>query len=355
MRGLVSVREVRMNVSWHKLVPIGEFPHPSGVTQVIDRPAVVSMAKSFDGSAKTLIDFDHYSDLSADDQTVLNGLGLQLPSEAAGWVTAVEPRADGLWGAIDWTPAGAAALLNKTYRFLSPVWLRSACETVAAGRLRPLSLAKLGLTNEPNIRAMPALANRADTDRLAGPDVLVNSAPADSGTTSPGAPGRKESNMDFKAELLALLGLPAEATDEQISAACAAKKTKDTEVQNRATAAEGKVVQFETAALVAQVETDLATHGAKIANRDQWKAALMANRAETIKLLEALPEPSQKLLNRRDAKQPTIPGAGADATTIANRRKEQDTKIDEAQREFRCPSRAQAYNIAAARNPELFA
>jgi hypothetical protein len=61
------------------------------------------------------------------------------------------------------------------------------------------------------------------------------------------------------------------------------------------------------------------------------------------------------LLNRRDAKQPTTPGAGADATTIANRRKEQDTKIDEAQREFRCPSRAQAYNIAAARNPELFA
>jgi hypothetical protein len=48
-----------MSASWHKLVPIGEFSHPSGVTQVIDRPAVVSMAKSFDGSAKTLIDFDH--------------------------------------------------------------------------------------------------------------------------------------------------------------------------------------------------------------------------------------------------------------------------------------------------------
>ena len=342
-----------MSASWHKLVPIGEFSHPSGVTQVIDRPAVVSMAKSFDGSAKTLIDFDHYSDLSAGDLAILNSLGVQLPSEAAGWVTAVESRADGLWGAIDWTPAGATALLNKTYRFLSPVWLRSACETVATGKLRPLSLAKLGLTNEPNIRAMPALANRADTDRLAGPDVLVNSAPADSGTTSPGAPGRKESNMDFKAELLALLGLPAEATDEQISAACAAKKTKDTEVQNRATAAESKVAQFETAALVAQVEADLATHGAKIANRDQWKAALMANRAETIKLLEALPEPSQKLLNRRDAKQPTT-GAGADATTLANRRKEQDIKINEAQRDFRCTSRAQAYTLAAARNPELF-
>ena len=342
-----------MSASWHKLVPIGEFPHPSGVTQVIDAPAVVSMAKSFDGSAKTLIDFDHYSDLSAGDLAILNGLGVQLPSEAAGWVTAVEPRADGLWGSIDWTPAGAAALLNKTYRFLSPVWLRSACETVAAGKLRPLSLAKLGLTNEPNIRAMPALANRADTDRLAGPDVLVNSAPADSGTTSPGAPGRKESNMDFKAELLALLGLPAEATDEQISAACAAKTTKDTEVQNRATAAEGKVVQFETAALVAQVEADLATHGAKIANRDQWKAALMANRAETIKLLEALPEPSQKLLNRREAKQPTTPGVGE--TTLANRRQMQDEAVTKVMNETGCNTRAAAYHIAASRNPELFA
>lgn len=168
--------------------------------------------------------------------------------------------------------------------------------------------------------------------------------------------------MDFKAELLALLGLNADATDEAIASACAARKT---EVANRAAlqierdTLANRVTELETwktgrerLDLETQVETDLTLHAGKIANRDQWKAALLANRAETIKLLEALPAPSQQLLNRRDAKQPQT--TGADETTIANRRKEQNDKIETTQREFHCATRAQAYQIAAARNPELF-
>jgi hypothetical protein len=79
----------------------------------------------------------------------------------------------------------------------------------------------------------------------------------------------------------------------------------------------------------------------------------MANRAETIKLLEALPEPSQKLLNRREAKQPTTPGVGE--TTLANRRQMQDEAVTKVMNETGCNTRAAAYHVAASRNPELFA
>jgi phage I-like protein len=368
-----------MNPSWHKLVPIGEFPHPSGVTQVIDRRAVNAMAAGFDPYSKALVDFDHYSDLLPEDRAAVDKLGIQFPSAAAGWVTTVEPRDDGLWGSIDWTGAGAAALLNKEYRFLSPVWLRSACERIDAGRLRPISLEKLGLTNEPNIRAIPALCNRDDAERISAPavclypaDTLANrvpsqtpaqaAAPAEPGTEhSPETGGKESTIMDFKAELLAMLGLYADATDEQISSAVAAKKAKDAEtatkaderdaMTNRATAAEAKLLAFETAALAAQVEADLQKHAGKIVNREQWKKALLANRAGALELLEALPEPTQRVLNRRDARPPESLDA---ESRLANRRNEQDQAVDRIMSERRCRTRAEAWEIASHQNPELF-
>ena len=169
--------------------------------------------------------------------------------------------------------------------------------------------------------------------------------------------------MDFKAELLAMLGLNADATDEQISAAVAAKKAKDAEtstveadrdaMKNRAEAAEAKVVKFESAALESQVEADLTKHAGKIANRDQWKKALIANRAGALELLEALPEPAQRVLNRRDAKTPADTGADSDATRLANRRSEQIAFVNRVADECRLSITA-AWPVAAQRNPDLF-
>lgn len=192
---------------------------------------------------------------------------------------------------------------------------------------------------------------------------LVNTAPADSGRTQPGDAGGRRSAMDHKAELLALLGLPAEATDEQISTAAAAKKgelangaavaQERDQLKNRAEAAEAKLAEHERRALEAQVEADLEKFADRIANREQWKQALLANREQALQLLEATPPATQRLLNRREARTPDG-AAAADAQALANRRREQDEVVGQVQKEFNCATRAQAWEIARNRKPELF-
>ena len=90
----------------HMLVPVGEFPHPSGVVQVIDQAAVVGMSKAFDPSRKVLVDRDHYSDLTNTERAKLAEMGIQLSSEAAGWISDLENRGGGEAISIDF-PVGA--------------------------------------------------------------------------------------------------------------------------------------------------------------------------------------------------------------------------------------------------------
>ena len=334
----------------HPVIVTGADGNPATVIQVVDPAACMAMVNRFAQekaarpAVELLVDYDHFSEDT--DKT----------SEAAGWIQALENRADGLYARIQWTDQGESAVRGRRYRFLSPVWNRSECESASAGRVRPLRLDRAAVTNDPNIKGMAPLFNRTAPGAA---------APAEPGPKqSPGDTGRKESTMDFKAELLAMLGLNADATDEQISAAVAAKKAKDAEtstveadrdaMKNRAEAAEAKVVQFERAALESQVEADLTKHAGKIANRDQWKKALIANRAGALELLEALPEPAQRVLNRRDAKTPADTGADSDATRLANRRKDQDAAVSETLKKHSCTTRAQAWEIAASTNPELF-
>jgi phage I-like protein len=231
----------------HPIV-IGDDAAPVRIVQVVDAAACEAMANRFAQeraarpAAELLVDYDHFSEDT--DKT----------SEAAGWIQELQNRADGLYARIQWTDNGEAAVRGRRYRFLSPVWNRSECEVIAAGRVRPMRLDRAAVTNDPNIKGMAPLINRTAP--------IVAAAPADSGSESP-ATGGKESKMDYKAELLAMLGLNAEATDEEISAAVAAKKAKDAEtagavaerdaISNRAQAAEAKVAEFETAALAAQV------------------------------------------------------------------------------------------------------
>ena len=137
---------------WFHLVPVGEFAHDSGVMQVVDQAAIASLANRFVPSA--LVDFDHFS------------YDPERSSEAAAWVDAVEARADGLWGKLRLTDVGEPALTNGRYRFLSPVWLPSDVESLGSGpdgrtRVRPLRLDTVGLTNNPNMRGMVPLTNRA--------------------------------------------------------------------------------------------------------------------------------------------------------------------------------------------------
>ncbi len=128
-----------------QIVPKGEHPHPSGVVQVCDDEALDAMVKEFHNNARkpnfpgVLLDYDHMSQDS------------DKYSNAAGWLSDLQKRSDGLWAKANWSTSGEQAVRGGEYRFVSPVWNRSECAKLDGNRLRPLKLDTVALTNDPNI------------------------------------------------------------------------------------------------------------------------------------------------------------------------------------------------------------
>ncbi|OQA30263.1 MAG: Mu-like prophage I protein [Betaproteobacteria bacterium ADurb.Bin341] len=141
---------------WVQVTPCGEFPHVgAGVTQVIDREACDRIAADFVGRKSdsnypgVLVDFDHFS------------LDTEKSSEAAGWISDLEARDTGLWARVRWSDAGLSAVQGGRFRLMSPVFPPpSHCEDLGGGKIRPVMLVSVALTNEPNIKGGRPLANR---------------------------------------------------------------------------------------------------------------------------------------------------------------------------------------------------
>ena len=141
---------------WVQVTPCGEFPHVgAGVTQVIDRESCDRIAANFNGRKSdsnfpgVLVDFDHFS------------LDTEKSSEAAGWIFDLESRETGLWARVRWSDAGLAAVQGGRFRLMSPVFPPpSACEDLGGGKIRPVMLVSVALTNEPNIKGGRPIANR---------------------------------------------------------------------------------------------------------------------------------------------------------------------------------------------------
>ena len=139
---------------WFQISAIGDFPHATtGLVQVIDADAVSAIVQKFSEEATkpnfpgVLVDWDHAS------------LDLDKPTEAAGWIMALEQRPDGLWGQVRWSDRGAEAVRGGRYRFMSPVWRQEDCLALGEKKVRPLRLFNCALTNDPNIKGMLPLAN----------------------------------------------------------------------------------------------------------------------------------------------------------------------------------------------------
>ena len=163
--------------------------------------------------------------------------------------------------------------------------------------------------------------------------------------------------MDYKKELLKMLGLQADATDEQIASGCAGLENtcRDRDaLKNRAESAEARVAQLEREKLEAQIEEDLETYKDAIANREEVKAALLANRDSTLKVMAALRKPAPEapaqrppvLLNRNA-------GTPAPAEADGERDRQREAFVEEVRLKNRC-SKSKAFTLAASLKPELF-
>lgn len=174
---------------WVQILSIGDWPNEeAGLVQACDEQALNRIMADFNEQAQAdnwpgmLVDYDHFSHSK------------DKPSGAAGWADKLERRGDGLWAHVRFSESGEKAVRGGEYRLLSPVL--TGFEQIAGNRKRPTKLYRLALTNDPNIKGLAPVSNRATE-----------------------ATQQQETTMDYKSELVKLLDLPESASDADITAA----------------------------------------------------------------------------------------------------------------------------------------
>lgn len=135
---------------WVHLVPAGTVRGADGRGPYTLRdPAAVIRASMAAG--RLPIDENHSTDLAMK-------TGGAAP--ARGWIVELQAREDGIWGRVEWTPAGQALLAERAYRGISPALVVDK----ATGEVR--RLLRAALTNTPNL---PQLATLHHTTQEQGP------------------------------------------------------------------------------------------------------------------------------------------------------------------------------------------
>lgn len=214
------------------VIPYGEFPHKHGL-QVFDRAAAEEMVAAHNsmlgklvrlargGTASYPVYIGH-PDLPGSKDT---------DKRAWAWIEGMSAENDGLHLPTKWSQPGRELVENAHYKFYSPLWY---FKKLGNGRIRPVALKSMGLTNEPNI-PVPALANEMESEEV-------------NDQQSPG--NGEEAAGPVDARLLAILGLDESATLENcLDKISAMKQAADSkmEAEQKATEAETKVSEAETA------------------------------------------------------------------------------------------------------------
>lgn len=308
--------------NWQQIEVAGEHPARLGdarIVQVIDHAALAAIADDIAAQARDpyfdgiLVDADHLSHDPAQ------------RTEAMAWLMNAEVRDGQLWGELEWTDLGAAAVHGGRYKYFSTEYDAEDLEPAGPNRVRPLRLAGLALTNRPNNRGGRPITNRNENAEMlkSGNAEITNSTPDD---PTPNA-------MKTIAEKL---GLPAEATEDEILAAIGGLQDA---------AAKAGELEADKAA-----EEILNRHAARIPEGQSaaWKAQLIRNREGTEALILTLPErkvddkPAEvipgrpAITNRETAKVPDAERANGTVDPIdeakAARIRNRATEIEKTQR-----------------------
>lgn len=135
---------------WIQLLPAGQIiTGRDGRTWINDRPDIILAAFAAEGKDLP-IDWEHSTQLKAPN-------GEQSP--AAGWIKEMELREGSLWGRVEWTDKGAATVISREYRYISPVF-HFEIETN-----RIFRIVSCGLTNQPNLH-LDALNHEKESTML---------------------------------------------------------------------------------------------------------------------------------------------------------------------------------------------
>lgn len=120
---------------------------------------------------------------------------------AAGWIGNLEVGPEGLWAdKTQWTPKASRMLADGEYKYFSPVVFWPKNQEWSGD---PVAIGPVGLTNDPDINGLQAVAARCTHAQLR--EFLA-----------------KDSSMDIKKIVAELMGLDAHIPDDQFATACKA-------------------------------------------------------------------------------------------------------------------------------------
>jgi hypothetical protein len=303
---------------WYQIEVTGEHPAGENRVQVIDETALDAIVARFqkekdeagENFAGILVDRDH---LSHD---------LENETAAMAWLKDLTVRDGQLYAQLELTSEGSAAVSGKVYKFFSTEYSASDLEDLGDGRVRPLRLSGLALTNRPNNRGGKPISNRADQPS--------------GGQTQDEIPTKSMKTIAEK------LGLPADADEATIV--------------NAITALITKVEGLEKATKEAEADAVMNRMGERIPKdaRPHWREQLIANRATTEKLLEASfpAQGADARIHNRGAATPA-PVEKTDGQQSASKSDLQEAAVRDIMNRSNCGYEA-AFDQAMREKPELF-
>lgn len=140
LKVLSSTAKVTEAPEYVKLFPRGSVSSQKG-DFVVDAESFRMMKEHMEQrNIDIVIDYEH--------QTLGDGR-----APAGGWIKELVLKADGIYAKVEWTKRAMGHLLNKEYRYLSPVVLVSRRDQKAS------MLHSVALTNTPAINGMTPIVN----------------------------------------------------------------------------------------------------------------------------------------------------------------------------------------------------
>jgi phage I-like protein len=165
---------------WVHLLPSGDIHCRDGRRFAMRQPSSI-LAAFAERAAALPVDFEHATEKPPAD-------GKAVP--AAGWITKLETRQNGVWGLIEWTASAAQMIRDRAYRYISPAFMFSPTN----GEI--LSLKSAGLVHHPAMRLTALASEEASMNPTSG-DFLPRVARA----LGLAADAREDDVMDAIAEL----------------------------------------------------------------------------------------------------------------------------------------------------------
>ena len=230
---------------WVHLVPAGTTTGRDGRGPYQLDAQAVTAAFSQHG-ADLPVDYEHQS---------LGAVAKSGPVPAAGWITAVEPRADGLWGRVAWTAQASQLLRDRAYRYLSAVF-----DHLPDGRV--IKLRGAGLVHSPNL-PIQAAASQV----VAGAGASISSTNPATAVTA--AQGQTMNIEEMLERLRYMLNLPTLTDAAGVLAELDKLKVKLGTAESTVAAQSQQLAELQTAVTAAQA-AQTAAQASATPNPAQW-------------------------------------------------------------------------------------